>query len=44
MADGGTGLVAQNRKAHHNYLIEESLEAGLILTPQQREGRTRHVT
>ena len=32
MAEGGTGLVAQNRKARHNYLIEDSLEAGLMLT------------
>ena len=35
--------VAQNRKARHNYLIEESLEAGLVLTGSEvkslREGR-----
>ena len=43
MAQGGTGLVAQNRKARHNYLIEESLEAGLMLTGTEvkslRQGR-----
>ena len=43
MAQGGTGLVAQNRKARHNYLIEESLEAGLVLTGTEvkslRQGR-----
>ena len=27
----GTKLIAQNRKARHNYLIEETLEAGLVL-------------
>ncbi|MDX1421691.1 MAG: SsrA-binding protein SmpB [Kiloniellales bacterium] len=32
MAEGGKVLVAQNRKARHNYLIEDSLEAGLVLT------------
>lgn len=35
--------VAQNRKARHNYLIEETLEAGLVLTGSEvkslREGR-----
>lgn len=31
-ADHPTALVAQNRKARHDYLIEESLEAGLVLT------------
>ncbi len=43
MAQGGTGLVAQNRKARHNYSIEESLEAGLMLTGTEvkslRQGR-----
>jgi len=43
MAQGGKGLVAQNRKARHNYLIEESLEAGLMLTGTEvkslRQGR-----
>ncbi|HWL66665.1 MAG TPA: SsrA-binding protein SmpB [Actinomycetota bacterium] len=28
----GTKLIAQNRKARHNYEIEESVEAGLVLT------------
>jgi SsrA-binding protein len=32
MVQGDKVLVAQNRKARHNYLIEESLEAGLVLT------------
>ena len=32
MVQGDRVLVAQNRKARHNYLIEESLEAGLVLT------------
>ena len=27
----GTKLIAQNRKARHNYLVEETLEAGLVL-------------
>ncbi len=27
----GTKLIAQNRKARHNYLIEDTLEAGLVL-------------
>ena len=31
MAEGSRTLVAQNRKARHNYLIEETLEAGLAL-------------
>jgi SsrA-binding protein len=43
MVQGGTVLVAQNRKARHNYLIEESLEAGLVLTGTEvkslRQGR-----
>ena len=32
MVQGGKVLVAQNRKARHNYQIEDSLEAGLVLT------------
>ncbi len=32
MVQGGKALVAQNRKARHNYQIEDSLEAGLVLT------------
>ena len=43
MVQGGKVLVAQNRKARHNYLIEESLEAGLVLTGTEvkslRQGR-----
>ncbi len=27
-----TGTVTQNRKAHHNYKTEETVEAGLVLT------------
>lgn len=27
----GTKLIAQNRKARHNYMVEETLEAGLVL-------------
>ena len=26
-----TGRIAENRKARHDYLIEETLEAGIIL-------------
>ena len=32
MSGGAKKLVAQNRKARHNYLIEDTLEAGLMLT------------
>lgn len=43
MVEGGKVLVAQNRKARHNYQIEESLEAGLVLTGTEvkslRQGR-----
>ena len=39
----GTKLIAQNRKARHDYSIEETLEAGLVLTGTEvkacREGR-----
>lgn len=31
MATGAKRLVAQNRKARHNYLIEDRVEAGLVL-------------
>jgi SsrA-binding protein len=31
-ADHPVALVAQNRKARHDYLIEDSVEAGLVLT------------
>jgi SsrA-binding protein len=43
MVQGGKALIAQNRKARHNYLIEESLEAGLVLAGTEvkslRQGR-----
>ena len=43
MVQGDKVLVAQNRKARHNYQIEESLEAGLVLTGTEvkslRQGR-----
>ena len=36
-------IVATNRKAHHDYFIEDSIEAGLVLTGSEiksvREGR-----
>ena len=42
-SSGARTQVAQNRKARHNYLIEETLEAGLVLTGSEvkslREGR-----
>ena len=41
--DGGTKLIAQNRRARHEYHIEESFEAGLALVGTEvkscREGR-----
>lgn len=46
MADGSTGrrrVIAQNRRARHDYLIEETVEAGLVLLGTEvrslREGR-----
>ncbi len=43
MVQGDKVLVAQNRKARHNYLIEESLEVGLVLAGSEveslRQGR-----
>ncbi len=43
MEEGADTLVAQNRKARHNYFIEDSLEAGLVLTGTEvkslRQGR-----
>ena len=43
MVEGGRVLVAQNRKARHNYLIEDTLEAGLVLAGTEvkslRQGR-----
>lgn len=39
----GTKLIAQNRKAYHDYFIEETLEAGVVLTGTEvkslRDGR-----
>jgi SsrA-binding protein len=43
VAKGAESLVAQNRKARHNYFIEDSLEVGLVLTGTEvkslRQGR-----
>jgi SsrA-binding protein len=43
MAAGAKRLIAQNRKARHNYFIEDTLEAGLVLVGTEvkslREGR-----
>ena len=43
MVQGDKVLVAQKRKARHNYQIEDSLEAGLVLTGTEvksmRQGR-----
>ncbi len=43
MSINGQTLVAQNRKARHNYQIEDTLEAGLVLTGTEvkslRQGR-----
>ena len=39
----GTKLIAQNKKARHNYLIEDTVEAGLVLVGTEvkscREGK-----
>ena len=39
----GTNVVARNRKARHNYIIEDTFEAGLVLTGTEvkslRQGR-----
>ncbi len=32
VAPGGKKLVAQNRRARHDYFIEDTIEAGLVLT------------
>ena len=41
--DRGNGVVAMNRRARHDYLIEDTYEAGLVLTGTEvkslREGR-----
>jgi SsrA-binding protein len=43
MVDGAKKIVAQNRRARHDYIIEETLEAGLVLTGTEvkslRQGR-----
>jgi SsrA-binding protein len=43
MAEAGLTLVAQNRRARHDYFIEETVEAGLVLTGTEvkslRQGR-----
>lgn len=43
LAKSGTKLIAQNRKARHNYAIEETLEAGIVLVGTEvkscRDGR-----
>ena len=42
-ADAAVRIVAQNRRAYHNYTIKDALEAGLVLTGSEvkalREGR-----
>ena len=41
----GTQMVAQNRKARHNYFIEDSIEAGLVLTGTEVKSlRAGHAT
>ena len=32
MASDGIKIIAKNRKAHHDYFIEETYEAGIVLT------------
>ena len=32
MASDGIKVIAKNRKAHHDYFIEETYEAGIVLT------------
>lgn len=43
MASEGVKIIAQNRKARHNYFIEETYEAGIVLTGTEvksiRQGR-----
>ena len=41
----GAHMVAQNRKAWHNYFIEESIEAGMVLTGTEVKSlRAGHAT
>ena len=45
MLPDGAQMVAQNRKARHDYFIEDSLEAGLILTGTEVKSlRAGHAT
>jgi SsrA-binding protein len=43
MKPSGTKLIAQNKKAYHDYHVEETLEAGIVLTGTEvkslRQGR-----
>ncbi len=43
MAKGGVKLIARNKKAHHDYHIEDTFEAGIVLTGTEiksiRQGR-----
>jgi SsrA-binding protein len=43
----GTKLIAQNKKARHNYLVEDTVEAGLVLVGTEvkscREGKVNLV-
>ena len=43
MAEAGPTLVAQNRRARHDYFIEDTVEAGMVLTGTEvkslRQGR-----
>src|SRR5271156_4677216 len=40
--DGGYDLVAENRKARHDFFIEESLEAGMALTGTEVKSLRAH--
>ena len=39
MAGKGTKLIANNKKAYHDYFIEDKYEAGIVL-----HGTTRNIT
>ena len=43
MAKGGVKVIARNKKAHHDYHIEDTFEAGIVLTGTEiksiRQGR-----
>ena len=34
-----TKTIAQNKKAHHDYFVEESLEAGIERSEERRVGK-----